>query len=188
MLHQLLQQYEDQIAHTWADCGEIEGIFLKLDLKPGSRPFKRMPYRQSFLMMKEIDEQIKRLLDAGFIEVSNSEYASPITMVPKKGAGGKMEWRMCIDYRLLNSITVKGHYPIPNIRHMYQRFHGNRYFSALDVRHGYHHIRIRPEDRHKTAFICHRGLFQWTRMAFGFVMLLLPFSVLWIIYFAICTM
>ena len=89
MLHQLIEQYEGQIAHSWADCGHIEGVYLKLDLKPGSRPFKRVPYRQSFIMMQEINEQIKRLLDAGFIEVSNSEFASPITMAPKKGAGGK---------------------------------------------------------------------------------------------------
>ena len=168
-LHQLIARYESQIAQNWSDCGLIEGVYLKLDLKPGSRPFKRLPYRQSFEMMNEVDEQCRKLWEAGFIEPSNSEFASPVTMVPKKMVTGTLEWRMGIDYRMLNSMTVKDHYPLPDITTLYRRFHGNKYFTALDLRHGYHHIEIRPEDRHKTAFITHKGLWEWRRMSFGFV-------------------
>ena len=75
---------------------------------------------------------------------------------------------MCIDYRRLNSMTIKDHYPLPNIQSIYRKFAGNYYFSSLDLRHAYHHIAIRDEDRHKTAFITHKGLFEWTRMTFGF--------------------
>ncbi len=76
---------------------------------------------------------------------------------------------MCIDYRLLNSMTIKDNYPIPNINDINRRFAGHKYFSALDLRHGYHHIAVRPEDRHKTAFITHGGLYEFKRMTFGFV-------------------
>ena len=168
-LHKLIARYESQIAQNWSDCGLIDGVYLKLDLKPGSRPFKRHPYRQSFEMMNEIESQCRKLWEADFIEPSNSEFASPVTMVPKKLVNGTLEWRMCIDYRMLNSMTIKDHYPLPNITTIHRHFHGNKFFTALDLRHGYHHIEIRPEDRHKTAFITHKGLYEWKRMSFGFV-------------------
>ncbi len=168
-LHSLIQQHVSQIASHWADCGLIEGIYMKLDLKPGSQPFRQRPYRQSFPMMKEIEAQTEKLLKAGFIRPSNSEFASAVTMVPKKLVNETVEWRMCNDFRLLNSMTVRDRYPLPNITTLHSRFHGNHFFTALDLRHGYHHIEIRPEDRHKTAFITHQGLYEWIRMSFGFV-------------------
>ena len=119
--------------------------------------------------MDEIDKQCNKLLEAGFIRPSNSNFASPVLMVPKKIIGDNpLEWRMCIDYRKLNSMTIPDHYPLPNIQSIYRRFAGNYYFSSLDLRHAYHHIEIRPQDRHKTAFITHKGLFEWIRMTFGF--------------------
>ena len=168
-LHDLLKRYNLQIASHWADTGLIEGIFLKLDLKPGSKPFKRRPYRQSYRMMEEIEKQVKKLLEAGFIVPSNSEFASPVTMVPKKLVTEVLEWRMCIDYRMLNSMTVRDMYPLPSIATLHRKFHGNHFFTALDLRWGYHHVAIRPEDRHKTAFITHVGLYEFVRMSFGFV-------------------
>ena len=89
-------------------------------------------------------------------------------MIPKKKINNETEWRMCIDYRRLNSMTIKDHYPLPNIQTLYRRFAGKKLFASLDLRHAYHHIEIRPEDRHKTAFITHKGLFEWNRMTFGF--------------------
>ena len=82
---------------------------------------------------------------------------------------GVIEWRMCVDYRILNSMTIPDNYPIPNIHDIYGKLAGHKWFSALDLRHGYHHIAIRPEDRYKTAFIAHHGLFEFNRMTFGFV-------------------
>ena len=164
----VVDEYKDTIAKSWADCGKIEGVYLKLDLKPGAKPFKYAPYKSAYEQMDEIERQCKKLLEAGFIRPSNSNYASPIVMVPKKQVGKIMEWRMCIDYRKLNSMTLKDHYPLPNIQSLYRKFAGNTVFSSLDLRHAYHHIQIRPEDRHKTAFITHKGLFEWIRMTFGF--------------------
>ena len=158
------------MARTWADCGKVEGAYLKLDLKPSSVPFKYAPYKTSYEQMDEISKQIDKLSEANFIRPSQSSYASPVLMVPKKVIGdNKLEWRMCIDYRRLNSMTIKDRYPLPNIQSIYRKFAGNKIFSSLDLRHAYHHIQIRPEDRHKTAFITHKGLFEWNRMTFGFV-------------------
>ena len=164
----IMKKYQNTIAKEWADCGKIEGVYLKLDLKPGATPFKYAPYKTAYEQMDEIERQINKLLAAGFIRPSNSNYASPVLMVPKKQIGDKLEWRMCIDYRKLNSMTIKDHYPLPNIQSLYRKFAGNKIFSSLDLRHAYHHIGIRPEDRHKTAFITHKGLFEWIRMTFGF--------------------
>ena len=167
--NRLTKRYQSTIAKSWADCGKIQGVYLKLDLKPGAKPFKYAPYRTSYAQIDEQNKQCQQLLEAGFIRPSNSNFASPVLMVPKKIVGDNpLEWRMCIDYRRLNSMTVKDHYPLPNIQSIYRRFAGNNYFSSLDLRHAYHHVEIRPEDRHKTAFITHRGLFEWNRMTFGF--------------------
>ena len=165
---QIINKYEDTIAKEWADCGKIEGVYLKLDLKPGATPFKYAPYKTAYQQMDEIERQCNKLLEAGFIRPSNSNYASPVLMVPKKQIGDKLEWRMCIDYRKLNSMTIKDHYPLPNIQTLYRKFAGNKVFTSLDLRHAYHHIEIHPNDRHKTAFITHKGLFEWIRMTFGF--------------------
>ena len=167
--NKMLNRYQNTMAKSWADCGKIEGVYLKLDLKPGAKPFKYTPYKTGFEQMDEIDKQCNKLLEAGFIRPSNSNFASPVLMVPKKIVGDNpLEWRMCIDYRKLNSMTIPDHYPLPNIQSIYRRFAGNHFFSSLDLRHAYHHIEIRPQDRHKTAFITHKGLFEWIRMTFGF--------------------
>ena len=166
---QLISDYDHTIAKTWADCGVIKGVYLKLDLKPGAKPFKYKPYKSSYTMQDEIEEQCTKLFNAGFIIPSDSQYASPVLMIPKKLVTDKLEWRMCMDYRQLNSMTVKDHYPLPNMSSLHRKFLNKNYFTSLDLRHAYHHILIRPEDRHKTAFITHKGLWEWIRMTFGFV-------------------
>ena len=75
---------------------------------------------------------------------------------------------MCIDYRALNAQTIKDRYTIPSMRDLYRKLRGNKIFSNIDLRSGYHHIKIAEEDQHKTAFITDSGLYEWTRMTFGF--------------------
>ena len=75
---------------------------------------------------------------------------------------------MAVDYRGLNKVTIKNRYPIPSMRDLYSKLRGARVFSCLDLRSGYHHVRIKREDQAKTAFITEYGLFEWTRMSFGF--------------------
>ena len=120
--------------------------------------------------MKEIKEQCELLEANGIIEESSSPWASPILMVPKPSREGKKEWRMCIDYRGLNARTVKDKYTVPSLRDIYRNLRGNKIFSSFDLRSGYYHIPIKKEDQEKTAFITETGkLYQWKRMAFGFV-------------------
>ena len=163
-----LYKHKERVSTAWNDTGKLPGITLKLDLKPNAKAFKYAPYKTSYQHQDEIESQTKQLLEAKFIRESNSNYASPVLMVPKKKVDGVMEWRMCIDYRMLNSMTIKDLYPLPNIQELYRKFAGKQLFSSIDLRHAYHHIEIREEDKYKTAFITHQGLYEWNRMTFGF--------------------
>lgn len=151
-----------------ADIGVIPGIEFEIKLKPDAQPFHSRPYPHSREKAIDSRRQIQELLAGRFVRVSESSWASPYTMVPKPTRKGKKEWRMAVDYRGLNSRTVKNRYPIPSMRDLYAKLRGGRVFSCLDLRSGYHHIAIKKEDQHKTAFITEYGLFEWTRMSFGF--------------------
>ena len=166
----LLTEYHHCMAQEWADCGLLKDVYLSLNLKPGSRPFKYKPYGVRYTLRDELKSQLVKLLKAGFIVDSSSSIASPVIFVAKKIVGtNKVEWRMCIDFRMLNSMTIPDVYPLPDIQSLHRRFANKKWFSSIDLRHAYHHIAIRPEDRWKTAFITEHGLFEWTRMTFGFV-------------------
>ena len=103
------------------------------------------------------------LLDAGAIEKSTGPWAAPVVMVPKKGG----EWRMCVDYRALNQVTKKDAYPLPLIDSLIRMFDGCLYFSTLDLKSGYHQVRMFDQDREKTAFVTPFGLHQYIVMPFG---------------------
>ncbi|KAL0822205.1 hypothetical protein ABMA28_004335 [Loxostege sticticalis] len=118
--------------------------------------------------MSESEKKITReitddLLKNGIIRHSNSPYASPALLVDK-GSGGK---RLCVDYRQLNKITVKEKYPMPIIEDLIDRLQGCKYFTSLDLKSGYHQIKIKPEAIPKTAFITPDGHFEYLRMPFG---------------------
>jgi len=103
------------------------------------------------------------MLDAGFIRESNSEYASGVVVVEKKGG----ELRFCVDYRDLNKKTKKDSYPLPRIDDILETLQGSQWFSSLDLASGYWQVEMKPEDIPKTAFITHHGLFEFTVMPFG---------------------
>jgi hypothetical protein len=113
--------------------------------------------------LAELRKQLQELLDKGFIRPSTSPYGAPILFVKKKD--GSM--RMCVDYRMLNKITVKNRYPLPRIDELLDRLHGAKYFSKLDLTSGYYQIRIKDEDIHKTAFRTRYGHYEFTVMPFG---------------------
>src|SRR5260221_4914151 len=114
--------------------------------------------------MEEACKQLKELEDAGMIEDSTSPMAAPLFFVPKKDG----TWRMVIDYRKLNAITQKDAYPLPNMEELLEAALGAKVFSKFDLKFSYNLIRIRPEDKWKTAFITPWGLKQFTVMHFGF--------------------
>ena len=130
---------------------------------PGSTPVNSRPYHYSPLHKTEIEKQVQQLLQAGLITHSHSPYASPVLLVKKKDG----TWRLCVDYRKLNDITVKNRFPMPVIDEILDELAGSKVFTKLDMRSGYHQVRMLPDDEHKTAFKTHHGHYQYKVMPFG---------------------
>ena len=126
------------------------------------KPVMVTPYHHPKNHKGEIEKVIKDLLDMGYIMPSKIPFASTVVLVKKKV--GRI--RMCIDYRALNK-TIKNRYPIPQIDDLIDEFHGACFFMKIDLRSGYHQIRMREEDIEKTAFRCHYGHFMFLVMPFG---------------------
>ena len=141
----------------------LRPINHSIDLIPGSVPCSRVPYRMSKVEQEEILKQVQELLEQGYIVPSISPFGAPVLLVDKKD-GTK---RMCIDYRALNKITIKNMYPIPRIDDLLDELGGSKYFSKIDLRSGYHQIRITPGDEPKTAFRTYQGLYEFKVMPFG---------------------
>ena len=113
--------------------------------------------------LAELKQQLEELLEKGFIRPSTSPFGAPIIFVKKKDG----TFRLCTDYRALNKVTVKNKYPIPRVDELLDQLHGAKYFTKLDLRQGYHQIRITPTDIEKTAFRTRYGLNEWTVLPFG---------------------
>lgn len=120
-------------------------------------------YRMLTIEMEEIKRQVQELLDQGVIKLSTSSCGSMIVLVPMK----EDTWRMCMDYRVLNKITVKNRYPLPHIDDLLNQLKNVVYFTKLDLHSGYHQVRIAEKDISKTAFKTKQGLFKWMMMQFG---------------------
>ena len=121
------------------------------------------PYRTALNKRQIIDEEVDKMLRLGIIRPSQSPWASPVTLVPKKDATA----RFCIDYRQVNSITEKDRYPLPLIQDIFDQLGGSSIFSTLDMRSGYWQLPMAEDSIAKTAFVCHRGQFEFLRLPFG---------------------
>ncbi|GKC85977.1 putative reverse transcriptase domain-containing protein [Tanacetum coccineum] len=141
----------------------VREIEFRIDLIPGASPVVRSPYRLAPSEMLELSNQLKELQEKGFIRPSHSPWGAPVLFVKKKD--GSM--RMCIDYRELNKLTIKNRYPLPRIDDLFDQLQGACYFSKIDLRSGYHQLRVREEDIPKTAFRTRYGHFEFTVMPFG---------------------
>ncbi|GJW13593.1 putative reverse transcriptase domain-containing protein [Tanacetum coccineum] len=119
-----------------------------IDLIPGVVPAVKSPYRLAPTEMQELSNQLKELQEKGFIRPSSSLWGAPVLFVKKKDGS----FCMCIDYRELNKLTVKNRYHLPRIDDLFDQLQGSRYFSKIDLRSGYHQLRVREEDIPKTAF------------------------------------
>jgi ribonuclease HI len=129
----------------------------------GTTPIYKRAYRVSEPELVELKKQIDELSEKGYIRPSTSPWAAPVLFVEKKD-GTK---RMCVDCRALNEVTVKNKYPLPRIEYLFDQLRGASVFSKIDLRSGYHQLRIRPSDIPKTTFITKYGLYEFTFMSFG---------------------
>lgn len=131
-------------------------------------PIYTKSYRYPYIHRNEVETQIREMLNDNIIRHSNSPYSAPIWIVPKKtDASGKTKWRLVIDYRKLNEVTIDDKYPIPNIDEILDKLGRCQYFTTLDLAKGFHQIEIEEEDIHKTAFSVEGGHYEFLRMPFG---------------------
>lgn len=158
----LLQNYSECFASCTNELGCSNLVQMHINLT-NNQPVYRRPYRLSHNEQGIVRSKVKELLDAGIIKESESDYASPVILVKKKNGDS----RLCVDYRALNSITIRDRYPLPNIDDQVSRLAGKNFFTSLDMAQGYHQLEICPKDTHKTAFITTQGHYEYTRIPFG---------------------
>jgi hypothetical protein len=139
---------------------EIEFV---IELVLATAPIFKRPYRMAANQLAELKEQLQELLDKGYIRPSASPWGAPVIFVSKKDG----TQRMCVDYCSLNEVTIKNKYPLPRIDDLFDQLKGACVFSKIDLRSGYHQLKIQASDIPKTAFITQYGLYEYTVMSIG---------------------
>ena len=134
-----------------------------IELHPSTSPISMTPHRMAPVELQELRVQLQELLDKGFIRPSTSPWGAPVLFAKKKDK----TLRLCIDYRQLNRVTIKNRYPLPRIDDLFDQLSGARVYSKIDLRTGYHQLRVREIDIPKTAFRTRYGHFEFTVMPFG---------------------
>jgi hypothetical protein len=139
---------------------EVEFV---IDLLPETTPTPKRSYKMSVEELKGLKKQLTELQEAGYIRPSSSPWGAPVLFVQKKDGSQ----RMCVDYRTLNDVTVKNKYLLLHVEDLLDQMRDTRVFSKIDLRSGYHQMKIRPSDIPKTDFLTRYGLYEFTVMSFG---------------------
>jgi hypothetical protein len=161
--HPILREYRDVFTEEVSGLPPRRDIDFSIELAPGAVSVSRTPYRMSTPELVELKLQLKEMMDKGYIQPSMSPWGAPVLFVKKKDG----TLRLCIDYRKLNKVTVKNKYPFPKIVDLFDQLGGVSIFSKIDLRSGYHQVRIKGEDIHKTAFQMRYGHYEFVVVPFG---------------------
>jgi hypothetical protein len=159
----VVREYPDVFPDELPGMPPDRDVEFVIELQPGTAPISKRPYRMPPKELAELKTQLQELLDKGYIRPSSSLWGCPTLFVKKKDGS----LRMCIDYRPLNAVTIKNKYPLPRIDVLFDQLAGAKVFSKIDLRSGYHQIKIRPCDIPKTAFSTRYGLYEFLVMSFG---------------------
>ncbi|GJU54183.1 putative reverse transcriptase domain-containing protein [Tanacetum coccineum] len=159
----IVSEFQDVFPEELPGIPPIRDVEFNIELIPGAEPISKAPYRMAPIELKELKDQLQELLERGFIRPSVSPWGAPVLFVKKKD--GSM--RLCIDYRELNKITIRNRYPLPRIDDLFDQLQGAKHFSKIDLRSGYHQLRVREQDISKTAFRTRYGHYEFLVMPFG---------------------
>nr|AAX93001.1 retrotransposon protein, putative, Ty3-gypsy sub-class [Oryza sativa Japonica Group]ABA91620.1 retrotransposon protein, putative, Ty3-gypsy subclass [Oryza sativa Japonica Group] len=151
-------EYPDVFPEELTSMPPDREIEFAIELAPGTAPIAKRPYRMVANELAEVKRQIEELKSKGYVRPSSSPWGAPVLLVKKKDGSE----RMIIDYRALNEVTIKNKYPLPRIDDLFDQLKGARVFSKIDLRSGYHQLKIRSEDIPKTAFSTRYGLYEFT--------------------------
>jgi hypothetical protein len=188
-LHQVIElKVEDiNVVHEFPDVFPYDlprmpperVIEFKIELQPGTAPIAKALYKMSLVELKEFKIQLHGLLDKVYIRPSTSHWGCSALFVEKKDK----ELRLCVDYRLLNAVTIKNKYSLPCIDILFDQLAGAHMFSKIDLHSGYHQIKIRAEDIPKTTFTTRYGLFEYLVISFGLLNALAHFMIYYMLMF-----
>ncbi|KAI3814167.1 hypothetical protein L1987_18914 [Smallanthus sonchifolius] len=145
----IIRDFPEVFPEDLSGLPPVRQVEFRIDLVPGANPVAKAPYRLSPSEMQELASQLQELSDKGFIRPSHSPWGAPVLFVKKKDGS----FRMCIDYRELNKLTIKNRYPLPRIDDLFDQLQGSTCFSKIDLRSGYHQLRVQEDDIPKTAFL-----------------------------------
>ncbi|GJR16963.1 putative reverse transcriptase domain-containing protein [Tanacetum coccineum] len=159
----VVQEFLEVFPEDLPGIPPTQQVEFRIDLVPSATPVARAPYRLAPSEMKELAEQLQELTDKGFIRPSSLPWGALVLFLKKKDGS----FKMCIDYKELNKLTVKNRYPLPRIDDLFDQLQGSSIYSKIDLRSGYHQLRVREEDIPKTAFRTRYGHYEFQVMPFG---------------------
>lgn len=160
----LLQKNQKIFASSKDDLGQTGIVQHRIHTRE-ALPCRQPPRRLPLSKKEAATEEVKRLLRQGIVEPSVSPWASPVVLVEKKDGS----YRLCVDYRKLNAVTIKDSYPLPRIDDSIDALRGSKWFSTLDLASGFWQVQVDPRDVEKTAFVTSSGLYQFKVLPFGLV-------------------
>ena len=162
-LPRVVCEYEDVFLDDLPGLPLQRVVDFGIELHPGTSPISMTPHWMAPVELQELRVQLKELLDKGFIRSSTSPWGTLVLFAKKKDK----TLRLCIDYRQLNRVTVKNRYPLPRMNDLFDQLRGARVYSKIDLRTGYHQLRVMEIDIPKTAFRMRYGHFEFIVMPFG---------------------